>query len=461
MRHQWTITAPRQLRNRCGVLTWNTSGLTQAALDEALLWADPQPIHVLVLTETRWQGSRIWSQKGWHCISSSGQPYRSCGIVTCIKPSLCTSDQIGWTELMAGRLMRIRLFLPSRSLDILCGYQYAYRANPVTRSSREQWFQLLDTTLSTLPHRNQLIWTGDLNTSLVGDGCTVGLGGFRTPDGSHHPGPSHPDQGVLQDILKQHGVVALNTWRSDSVCTFFSSLRQGSRIDFLCTRYRQADRLAKQSVSLPDWPPLPLATQGHYPVLGTIPLRWISAQGCTLSNIGYQAKERCRQSRQIDTPTWDNFCHASHAFLHHAAWPHNGNFDHQGLTRSFEPISLLSPLLLLTQMMVQFGINGISDVPSRHCPTDRLDPVFRPGSCHICTTSGIYNMQRFSSRRGQIDYSIFLTPLRLLHANMTCVFCIISSIDYPPNNGLSAFSCAPRMDNSLVPLRPFVSCVPM
>ena len=109
------LRTPTQLRNRCGVLTWNTSGLTSAALAEALQWAEPQQVQILVFTETRWQGSRMWSQNGWHCISSSGHPHRSCGLVTCIKSSFCTSDQIGWTELMAGRLMHIRIFLPSRA----------------------------------------------------------------------------------------------------------------------------------------------------------------------------------------------------------------------------------------------------------------------------------------------------------------------------------------------------------
>lgn len=64
--HQWRMTEPRCLRNRCGVLTWNASGLTAAALQEVLQWAGPQHVQIVILTETRWQSSRTWNQQGWH-----------------------------------------------------------------------------------------------------------------------------------------------------------------------------------------------------------------------------------------------------------------------------------------------------------------------------------------------------------------------------------------------------------
>ena len=333
----WKQIEPRQLRNRCNVMTWNTSGLTNAVLHELLSWAEPQNLQVIILTETRWQGTRTWIQQGWHCVSTAGDPYRTSGIVACVRASFCHSDRLGWNVLSAGRMLHLRLFLQQRSIDIICAYQHAFHADHVTRAARTQWFTLLDTTLSQLPRRNQLIVAGDFNTSLTADGCTVGLSHFRTQAGKHVQGSMHPDKHILQDILKQHGIVALNTWRTDSASTFYSSQNMGSRIDFICIRYRQADKLAKQSTSVPDWPPLPLTTQGHYPVIGNIPLRWISSQGCTLSNIGYQARERCRQARAIEPYVWESFQQASNQFLLDTTWPQNGNFDHihTGLNRIF------------------------------------------------------------------------------------------------------------------------------
>ena len=335
--NHWQTVEPRRLRSRCGILTWNCSGLTYAALQEVLQWANPQRIHIVVLTETRWQGSRTWAQQGWTCISSSGQPYRSCGIVTCIRSTMCHSDNIGWTEVQAGRLLHIRLFLQERSLDVVCAYQHAYHATQITRAARKQWFQLLGSTLSSFPSRNQLILAGDFNTSMNADRLTVGTAGFHNPDGSYHLGTPHADSGELQALMQHHGIVALNTWQSPSAATFFSSLNHGSRIDFICTKSRQADSLARQSTPLRTWPPLPLTTQGHFPVIGSIPLRWTTAQGCTLSTVGYAAKELCRQARRLHTSVWRDFCIASNAFLEETTWPCNAHssWPHQYLQGSF------------------------------------------------------------------------------------------------------------------------------
>ena len=374
---QWSMTEPRHLRKRCGILTWNASGLSNATLHEVLQWAGPQHIQLVILTETRWQGSRTWQQQGWYCISTSGTPYRSCGIVACVRSSFCNIDNIGWTALHAGRLLHLRLYLQERALDVLCTYQFAYHATHVTKGARKQWFSLLDETLATFPSRNQLVIAGDMNTSLDADRRTVGNAGFLNPDGSHNPGMVHADHGTLQAIMQHHGIVALNTWQSPSTATYYSSMNNGSRIDYICTKFRQADPMARQCTPLRDWPPLPVTSQGHFPVLGNVPLRWSSQQGCTLSTVGYAAKETCRLARRLNQPGWDDFCTASKAFLEDTVWPSDGNFApiHQGLTGLFRthfspvasPTTDFDARLARTKWDLRRALQALQGSSVKHC----------------------------------------------------------------------------------------------
>ena len=292
---------------------------------------------------------------------------------------MCHAEHIGWTELRAGRLLHIRLFLPERALDVVCAYQFAYHPNTHThtKEARSTWFQLLDSTLASFPNRNQLIFAGDLNTSLADDKCTVGTAGFLNPDGSHNPGTVHADHKLLQAILQHHGIVALNTWHSPSTAAYFSSLNNGSRIDYICTKYRQADHLAKQCTPLRDWPPLPVTTQGHYPVIGDVPLRWTGTQGCTLSNISYAAKETCRQARRFNQPEWKEFCGATTAFLEETKWPCDGNFDeiHRGLNRIFkahfspvtQPSTEIDVILARTKWDIRSSLQAIHGQEIKQC----------------------------------------------------------------------------------------------
>ena len=52
--HDPVVHRPPKLRNRLNIFSWNPSGLARHRLTELLVWLQAQPVHVVVLQETRW-----------------------------------------------------------------------------------------------------------------------------------------------------------------------------------------------------------------------------------------------------------------------------------------------------------------------------------------------------------------------------------------------------------------------
>ena len=82
------------LRTRVHTIAWNSTGLASWKLDELRCWLADQPFQVVLLTETRWQHDREWTEDGWTHTACSGDPYRSCGMLFMIRATLCQPSQI-------------------------------------------------------------------------------------------------------------------------------------------------------------------------------------------------------------------------------------------------------------------------------------------------------------------------------------------------------------------------------
>ena len=61
----------------------------------------------------------------WHHVHTGSNQDRSDGILFLIRRSWCSPDQIGFAEVLAGRIGHLRIHFRQRSLDILGCYQYA------------------------------------------------------------------------------------------------------------------------------------------------------------------------------------------------------------------------------------------------------------------------------------------------------------------------------------------------
>ena len=138
----------------------------------------------------------------------------------------------------------------------------------------------LDTCLESLPRRNTLAILGDFNTSLTRAPDYIGISDFLDTTGHRRIGPVHSDATEFHQILKTHHLTVLNTWRTDTGPTFVSA-QHSSRIDFVLTRAKQVDGIAKRACLLDHFPVDQIHTTKHLPILATINHRWnrIRSQG--------------------------------------------------------------------------------------------------------------------------------------------------------------------------------------
>ena len=168
--------------------------------------------------------------------------------------------------------MHIRIHGPQKNIDILNIYQHVH--SQVNLERRQHIWDRVNDLLTSLPKRNFLLMMGDFNTSLLTRSSAVGLSTF-TARGKRLAGTQHSDSDSFHQLLRQHSLLALNTWSSDHGPTYLHPNAQ-SRIDFLCCRRQHSDWTAKQVQHLPLFP-LNLDSETHHLPLMTSVLRcWIS-----------------------------------------------------------------------------------------------------------------------------------------------------------------------------------------
>ena len=283
---------------------WNGGGLAIHRLDELKHWLHVQRIQVAVISETRWSFQSTWSDNVWHHIHSADPSNRGSGVLILVVKSLCNAADLRWNELIPGRFVHVRLMMPTRNIDILGCYQHVYtRANSCLHS-REQFWKALDSLLMQIPNRNTLALLGDMNCSLPPSNGICGTASFRWRD-QLVPGTTHPDANRFLSILKQHGLVALNTWDSSQGPSFAS---QGgvSRIDYFCTRKQFADGKARTTQYLWDAPFMPLAKTGHAVLIGHIAMYWIPTTSQQFGLTPHQ-KMQGRLAKMAQSDVWQQY----------------------------------------------------------------------------------------------------------------------------------------------------------
>ena len=117
-----------------------------------------------------------------------------------------------------------------------------------------------------------LVLLGDFNTSLSTRSKVVGSGQF-VHNGRRQAGTQHTDSSELHDLLRQHSLLALNTWMSDNTATFLHG-SVASRLDYICCRQVHADQTAKEVHALPEFFMRSATGAHHVPLLVSLIRRW-------------------------------------------------------------------------------------------------------------------------------------------------------------------------------------------
>ena len=259
----------RHQRRRLLCMSWNSGGLAQATWDQFQQWAENQQIDFISLQETHWPFTSEWTQSHFHCIHS-GFSSRQAGILCLISKRLCQTHQISWTEIEPGRLVHIRIHGTSRNIDFLAIYQHVHSGDKLNK--RQLLLDRLNDILSKIPQRNMLVLLGDLNTSLTRRSKVVGNGHFLHR-GQRCTGTNHSDSQELHDLLRQHSLLALNTWMTDNTATFVHG-HTASRIDYICCREVHADHTAKQVQIMDDFFMRSATGAHHAPLLVSLLRHW-------------------------------------------------------------------------------------------------------------------------------------------------------------------------------------------
>ena len=168
------------------------------------------------------------------------------GVAVLINKSLAAASCIRIAEVIKGRLLKVLIpadpchHLRRRPITLLCVYQHArVSEQQVVYENREKVWDKLNHALASVPRRHLLIAAGDWNAPLLSD--------------AHHVGPGvldpkwlPADRTRFAALLRNHGLCALNTWRSSSQAATFLGPHEASKpqvrtqIDFILTCSHQA-----------------------------------------------------------------------------------------------------------------------------------------------------------------------------------------------------------------------------
>eukprot|EP00438_Fugacium_kawagutii_P008108 Skav222129 [mRNA] locus=scaffold1181:747034:753600:- [translate_table: standard] len=289
---------------------WNSGGLTAGEFDEMLTILQTRGIDIATISETHWNLNKTWSSAGWH-VHHSSSSNKGDGLMILISSRRWSSQCLGWEVISPGRLVHIRIRLCTTHLDSIHCYQYADRHDSKRKQERHSWWQALDRLLTTLPKRNYVLLQGDFNCSLPHCPGLVGLTSFPTSTGPRS-GPAHHDMHQFSHIIRQHKLVALNTWSTTQAS--YRHQDQLSRIDHIFTRLDHADPAAKHVHHDWDFPLIQHPDHSHFPQITSIPCarRWKPPPTNTIT---LQQRLRGRLAALQCSESWMDFQHDSHLAL--------------------------------------------------------------------------------------------------------------------------------------------------
>jgi len=294
---------------RLHFVSWNASGLTTDRHAELRTWLqqkEQQAIDIVAVQETHWRGPLEYCTAGFHALHSGGAKSEA-GLLLLVNARKFPEHTIQFHDIIPGRLLHVRLE-SEPSTDLILVYQHAWsisRSRQVAASSKEailakraQLWAHLHSLVSRTPKRNQLLLVGDFNCSLKPEGSLIGRGVHV--HSQHHATDAH----MLQDLVRNFGLVALNTWskRGLAACTYHPATPKGhSQIDFALVRSAQCDQLARQTRPL-HAPFVPSTGMRHWPLQGSIPVPSVPKQHRPSDKpTKRQVQEQCNKNPHVLT----------------------------------------------------------------------------------------------------------------------------------------------------------------
>ena len=248
-----------QAQSHIGVLSWNVGGLSNAILDEILLWLSlpaNQGIRVVFLQETRWKFTSEWENDKWCLVHSGHTKQKGAGILTLISKELCAPADVRVRVLASGRALHVRVPLAKcgTSLDLLNVYQHAWdqRADMAQLTVKRAYvLAQVDACIQQLPWRNLCVCAGDMNAQLA---PLPGLVGNSTKC-TEIQRQSAPDAMSLQDMVIARQLVALNTWSGPRRHSFtYENQGRHTQIDYVFARRHQVTPCVRNCRPIPDFP---------------------------------------------------------------------------------------------------------------------------------------------------------------------------------------------------------------
>ena len=250
------------------LVSWNAGGLAAHNWDGLQNWLVTQEIQVCCIQETWWPYQRDWDNGTYFAIHHGAG--RTGGLLTLISNRLASKECIRSGTLANGRVQHIRIYDPEGGLDILNVYQkvWSHASAEVVRAERQKVWEALADCLDKIPARNQVLIVGDMNVQLP---STTGVTGTAVSKQAYRDGR---DEAELISILRQHGMIAINTFHDNQRFTY-SHAGVKSQLDYVFAKGCQATGLSKQAHGLHDFPLLAARGEGsHVPIFAQLPRHW-------------------------------------------------------------------------------------------------------------------------------------------------------------------------------------------
>ena len=254
--------------DRLCVYQWNAGGLVGVRYQEFRARLATQPtIQVAVVVETQWQQHSEWEEHDWIAVHHGSGQKKQGGLLVLLRKTHFRSPDVRHSPVIPGRIMHLRAHgrVP---LDLVACYQHVFDSSrsQVCLDRRVHFWNKLHRLLDGCPKRHSLIILGDFNTSLTGaprhlrGPCTLG-----TPP---------PDAEDFHTIMETHGLYALNTHVRKQVRTYIPHSvdgKAGTQIDFFLVRVGNADRRARLTWTLPNFPlQVHVKAFKHIPLLASV-----------------------------------------------------------------------------------------------------------------------------------------------------------------------------------------------
>ena len=250
------------------LVSWNAGSLATHNWDGLQNWLVSNGIQICCIQETWWPYQKDWDNGAYFAIHHGVG--RAGGLLTMISHKFASKECIRSGTLANGRVQHIRIYDPKGGLDILNVYQkvWSHASVDVVRAERHKVWEAIAECLDNVPARNQVLIVGDMNVQLP---CTSGITGTAVTKQTYRDGR---DEAELLSILRQHGMIALNTFHDKQRYTY-QHAGVKSQLDYVFAKGCQATGLSKKARGLHDFPLLAARGEGsHVPIFAQLPKHW-------------------------------------------------------------------------------------------------------------------------------------------------------------------------------------------